>query len=165
TGQIVWSVATSLGLIAVLLASRPVFRALKLAGAVYLVYLGVQSLRAALRDRWPPDAELECGAGACLAGATAFRQGVINNLASPKWAVFFASVLPQFAPVGSGTLSALLLLGLVFSLLTFSWLALYAAVLARAGRLVRGSRLGRAIDATAGVVLIGLGLEVAAEES
>ena len=163
-GQVVWSVATSLGLVALLLASEPIFRVLKLLGAVYLVYLGVQSLRSAFRA-WPrPDSELERGAGACLAGFKAFRQGVINNLANPKMAVFFASVLPQFAPAGYGVLSALLLLGLLFSVLTFLWLTLYAVIVARAGQVVRGSRVGRAIDGTAGMAQIGLGVKVATEE-
>jgi threonine/homoserine/homoserine lactone efflux protein len=160
-GQAIWSVATSLGLVAVVLASEPVFRGLKLVGAAYLIYLGVQSLRASLRgDR---GTSLAPGAAHRLAAAAAFRQGILNNLANPKMAVFFASALPQFAPAGAGMLSALLGLGLVFATLTFLWLALYALVLARAGRLVRGSRLARVVDGTAGLVLIGLGLRIAAE--
>ncbi len=60
-------------------------------------------------------------------------------------------------------LSALVALGLVFAALTFHWLALYAAVIAR-GAFVRGSRVRRAIDGTAGAALIGLGIKVALEE-
>jgi threonine/homoserine/homoserine lactone efflux protein len=48
TGQLIWAVATSVGLVAVLLASEPVFRAIRLAGAAYLIWLGTQSLRAAV---------------------------------------------------------------------------------------------------------------------
>ena len=139
-GQTIWALGTGLGLMAVLLTSKPFFQALRLAGAAYLVYLGVQSLRQALRRRPSTAAALARGAGGGLAGVRAFRQGVVNNLANPKMAVFFASVLPEFAPVGRGMLSALLLLGLVFAVLTFLSLALYAAVLAGAGRIVRGSR-------------------------
>ena len=87
----------------------------------------------------------------------------MNNLANPKMAVFFASVLPQFAPPGHGMLSVLVLLGMVFSVLTLLWLTLYAVVIARAGEFVRGSRVRRAIDGTAGVALIGLGVSVATE--
>jgi threonine/homoserine/homoserine lactone efflux protein len=47
TGQLIWALATSVGLVAVLLASEPVFRAIRLAGAAYLIWLGLQSLRAA----------------------------------------------------------------------------------------------------------------------
>ena len=158
-----WSVATSLGLVAVLLASKPIFHTLKVIGAAYLVYLGIRSLLAACR-RAPLDGVAGRGAGTSLARFTALRQGVINNLANPKMAVFFASVLPQFAPAGDGMLSRLLLLGVVFSMLTFFWLTAYAVVIARAGRLLRESRVARAIDAVAGLTLIGLGVRVATEE-
>jgi len=67
-------------------------------------------------------------------------------------AVFFASVLPQFAPERQGMLSALVALGLVFSALTFVWLALYAVVVARAGAFLRGSRVRRAIELSSGWV-------------
>src|SRR5262244_1586643 len=94
-GQVAWSVATSLGLVAVLLASKPIFQTLKLIGAAYLVYLGIMRRRA----------------GISLSRSAALRQGIINNLANPKMAVFFASVLPQFAPPGDGMLGTLLWLG------------------------------------------------------
>jgi threonine/homoserine/homoserine lactone efflux protein len=162
-GQVVWSVGTSLGLLAVLLTSEFVFHALKLLGAAYLGYLGVQSLRSAFRGGPPRGSEPPRGARGRLGGLAAFRQGLLNNLANPKMAVFFASVLPQFAPPGHGMLSVLVLLGVVFSVLTLLWLTLYAVVIARAGEFVRGSRVRRAIDGTAGVALIGLGVSVATE--
>ena len=96
--------------------------------------------------------------------SAALRQGIVNNLANPKMAVFFASVLPQFAPPGDGMLSTLLLLGVLFSMLTFVWLTAYAVATARAGRLLRGSRVARAVEAVAGLTLIGLGVRVATEE-
>jgi len=162
-GQVVWSVGTSLGLLALLLTSESVFQALKLLGAAYLGYLGVKSLRSAFRGRSPRGSESQQDARAQLGGLAAFRQGLLNNLANPKMAVFFASVLPQFAPPGHGMLWVLVLLGIVFSALTFLWLTLYAVVIARAGEFVRGSRIRRAIDGTAGMALIGLGVSVATE--
>ena len=161
-GQIVWAVATSVGLIAVVLASEPVFQGLKLLGAAYLVYLGAQSLHAAFRGG--PMPRVARGGAHRVGAFTAFRQGVINNLANPKMAVFFASALPQFAPAGGGMLSALLGLGLLFSVLTLVWLVLYAVVVARAGEVIRGSRAARVIEATAGAALIALGLKVAFEK-
>ncbi len=162
-GQVVWSVATSLGLIALLLASESIFQALKLTGAIYLGYLGVQSLRSAFRGRSLRWSEPADGARARLCGLREFRQGIINNLANPKMAVFFGSVLPQFAPMEHGMLSTLVLLAIGFSSLTFLWLTLYAVFFARAGEFVRGSRVRRVIDGTAGVALIGLGVRVATE--
>src|SRR6478752_4602620 len=88
-GQLIWAVATSVALVAILLASEPVFHTLRLVGAAYLVYLGVQSLRSAFASssattfkRQPPGT---------LSPGKAFFQGVINDLANPKMAVFFAS--------------------------------------------------------------------------
>ena len=161
-GQIVWAVATSVGLIAVVLASEPVFHGLKLVGAAYLIFLGAQSLHAAFRGG--PMPTVARGGTNRVGAFTAFRQGVVNNLANPKMAVFFASALPQLAPAGGGMLSALLGLGLLFSVLTLVWLVLYAVVVARAGEVIRGSRAARVIEATAGAALIALGLKVAFEK-
>ena len=162
-GQIVWSVATSLGLVALLLTFEPIYQALKLFGAAYLVFLGLQSLRSAYRGDRLHGIKPKSGTRAPLGSLKAFRQGVINNLANPKMAVFFASVLPQFAPTGHGMLSALILLGCVFSGLTFVWLTFYSVIIDRAGQFVLGSRVGQVIDGSAGMVLIALGLKVAAE--
>ena len=56
-----------------------------------------------------------------------------------------------------------MLLGVVFSALTFAWLAVYATAISLAGRLLRTSRVQRAIEAVSGTVLIGLGVRVAAD--
>ena len=79
-------------------------------------------------------------------------------------AVFFASVLPQFAAPGEGMFSALVLLGLVFCALTFCWLAVYAVAVAKAGEVLRRPRIRRAIEGVTGAVLIALGLRIAAEQ-
>jgi threonine/homoserine/homoserine lactone efflux protein len=161
TGQLIWAIATSIGLVAVLLASEPVFRAVRLAGAAYLIWLGLQSLRAAVTAHGP--ALVGETARERVSPRAAFGQGVVNNLGNPKMAVFFASVLPQFTAPGHGMVSALILLGIVFSILTFVWLAAYATVLSTAGRLLRASRLHRAVEAVSGTILIGLGVKVAAD--
>jgi threonine/homoserine/homoserine lactone efflux protein len=158
TGQLIWDLATSIGLVAVLLASEPVFRAVRLAGALYLIWLGLQSLRAAWTPGSRPPGEIS---GAPLSARAAFVQGIVNNLGNPKMAVFFASVLPQFTAPGPGMGSALVLLGFVFSVMTLGWLTTYAVVIATAGRLLRISRLQRSIEAVSGVVLVGLGARVA----
>ena len=142
-------------------SSEPVFRALKLAGAAYLVYLGAQTLLAALARR--KRAHVRAASGSSVTPERALRQGVVSNLGNPKMAVFFASLLPQFAPGGRASFAALLLLGLLFCVMTLAWLALYAVAVARAHRLI-GGRARRALDAFTGAVLVALGIRLAAEE-
>ena len=79
-------------------------------------------------------------------------------------AVFFTSLLPQFASGGEGTFLELLALGLLFCALTFCWLAAYAAVVARAGDVLRRPRIRRTLEAVTGAVLVALGLRVATAE-
>jgi threonine/homoserine/homoserine lactone efflux protein len=161
SGQAVWALAASAGLAALLAASEPAFVALKLAGAAYLVYLGLHALWSAIRGDRTRDAELGAG-GRGLAAAVAYRQGVLSNLANPKMAVFFTSLLPQFAG-GEGAFAGLLALGLVFCAMTLVWLAAYAVVVDHAGRWLRRPAVRRAIDAVTGAVLVALGLRLAAE--
>jgi threonine/homoserine/homoserine lactone efflux protein len=78
-------------------------------------------------------------------------------------AVFFTSLLPQFAPAGGAAFAVLLSLGLAVAALTLLWLSAYAVAVARARRALLRSRLRRALDALAGCVLVGLGVRLAAE--
>jgi threonine/homoserine/homoserine lactone efflux protein len=151
TGQALWTLAASAGVAAVVTASRSVFESLRLVGVVYLVWLGLQALAAAVRGRRHDGPPHGPGAG--------FRQGLLSNLANPKMAVFFTSLLPQF---GSG-FGELLALGLVFSAMTLAWLSGYAAVIARARRTLLRGRVRRLLDAVAGLALVGFGARLAAE--
>jgi len=152
SGQLAWALATSVGLAALLLASAPLFTAIRLAGAAYLVVLGAQALVAAVRARAHEDRLPR-------RRSSAVRQGLLSNLGNPKMAVFFTSLLPQFASSFAGMLS----LGLLFAAVTLSWLSLYALAVARASGLLRKTRVRRALDAVTGLALVALGLRVAAE--
>jgi threonine/homoserine/homoserine lactone efflux protein len=154
SGQAVWTLATSLGLAALVVASEPVFVALKLIGAAYLVYLGAQSLLAAVRRRQ----RAHTGSGSARP-RVAFRQGALSNLRNPKMAVFFSSLLPQFG----SSFAELLALGVLFCCLTLTWLSAYAVVVARAGDVLRRPAIRRIIDAVTGAVLVGLGLRLASD--
>jgi threonine/homoserine/homoserine lactone efflux protein len=88
---------------------------------------------------------------------------LISNLGNPKIAVFFASLLPQFA-AGGGSFSTLFLLGLVFAVMTLLWLSAYALVVAKAGDVLRRSRVRRVIEAVTGGLLLALGVRIAAEQ-
>ena len=162
-GQFVWTVAASIGITALLVASEPVFFAVRMAGAVYLVYLGATSLWAAWRGA-ALDSNVVGAVGApALAPERALRQGFLSNLGNPKMVVFFSSLLPQFVPAAGPTFVPMLGLGLVFCTMTLVWLSGYAWLVARAGNVLRRPRARRAIDAVTGTVLVAFGLRVAAE--
>jgi len=163
TGLAIWALATSAGLVALLVASEPLFLAVKYAGAAYLVWLGLQSLRDAFRSS--PDLQvMEKPAMRGLAPRTAFGQGVVSDLSNPKIAAFFTSLLPQFAPSGAADFAGLAALGLLFSLMTLVWLAGYALAIARLGTVLRRPTIRRLFEGITGAALVGLGLRLAAEE-
>ncbi len=160
-----WAVATSFGVVALLVASESIFLAIKYVGAVYLVVLGILALREALR-RQPADRPLPAAADApALKPVAAFRQGIISNLGNPKIAVFFASLLPQFVPTSQASVGAFLMLGSSFALITFTWLVLYAVAIARIGALLQRHQVRRWLEAVMGTLLVGFGLRLATERS
>jgi threonine/homoserine/homoserine lactone efflux protein len=156
TGLTVWIGVAALGLAAVLRASELAYNALRIAGAGYLVWLGVQSLRSVARKTAQPD--LRGG----IVG-TGYLAGLVTNLLNPKVGVFFVTFLPGFVPSGYPVGLTSLLLGAVFLALTVGY---FAALLAGATRLVRWMRtprIRRRLDAVTGAVLIGFGARLAAE--
>ncbi|MPZ29580.1 MAG: LysE family translocator [Rhodospirillales bacterium] len=163
TGLAIWALATSAGLVALLIASEPLFLAVKYAGAAYLVWLGLQSLRAA----FGPSALQQAIAQPAARGLRpwqAYMQGVVSDLSNPKIAAFFSSLLPQFAPAGAAVFMGLAALGLLFSLMTLLWLTGYALAAARMADALRRPRIRRTLDGITGAALIGLGLKLASEE-
>jgi threonine/homoserine/homoserine lactone efflux protein len=162
TGLATWTAATSAGIAALLLASEPAFLAVKLIGAAYLIFLGAQALRGALRNGRPTAEATERRTHRPrITSAAAFRQGLISNLGNPKIAVFFTSLLPQFTPRGHTSFAALLALGLVFCSLGLIWLACYSVAVARAGDVLRRPRVRRSIEGLSGAVLVAFGLRLA----
>ena len=162
TGQAVWTLAASAGITALLLASEPAFLAVKLAGSVYLFFLGGQMLVRALRRAGVPADVVPAFAG--LTPATAYRQGVVSNLGNPKMAVFFTSLLPQFSPESGPRFAAFLALGLCFCAMTAAWLIAYAFAVARARDVFERPRIRRFVDGLTGAVLMALGLRLALEQ-
>jgi threonine/homoserine/homoserine lactone efflux protein len=98
-----------------------------------------------------------------ITSRVALRQGLLSNLANPKIAVFFTSFLPQFVPNPHAAFLSLLSLGLVFSAMTLTWLCGYSIAVARAGDVLRRSRIRRALEGVTGTVLVAFGLRLATE--
>jgi threonine/homoserine/homoserine lactone efflux protein len=157
-GLVGHTVLATLGLGAILRTSEWLFTVLKLVGAAYLVYLGVQLLRT-------KGHELVIAAGAPRSLWRQFFDGALSNVSNPKIAVFYFAFLPQFiAPGASHPTLSVFALGLLFAGLTFmvkgpvglgagllsAWLRARPAALAWLHR-------------TSGVVLVGLGIKLALE--
>ncbi len=160
-GQLFWTLAAIAGVAALLQASEPAFVTLKVAGAAYLVYLGLQALWSSVRGSSASDVEAPAETLAYRqAPWVASRQGLLSNLGNPKMAVFFTSMLPQF---GSSFL-VVLPLGLAFCSLTLCWLTCYAIVVATAGKIVRRPQVRRLLDGLTGTLLVVFGLRLAGEE-
>lgn len=160
-GQLVWVLATILGLASLLRASSAAFDILRLVGAAYLVYLGAQAIRAAIRGH--PAGNGMSGLTRRVTPIRSFRQGTVSNITNPKMAIFFPSLFPQFVPAEDFATHALAL-GVLFGAMTLTWLIGYTFVVARAGDLLRRPRVRRAIEATTGGVLIALGARLALGE-
>jgi threonine/homoserine/homoserine lactone efflux protein len=160
-GLVVWTLATGVGIAALLRASEPAFVALKIAGAIYLAALGLLAIRGALRRSGPR------GTGhverRSIAPRVAWRQGALTNLGNPKIAVFFTSFLPQFTPSHDAGFVSLVVLGLLFCLVGLTWLTIYVLAIARLGDFLRRPGPRRVLDFVTGTVLVGFGIRLAAE--
>ena len=163
TGLLIWTVASALGVAAIVHASEALFTAMKLIGGAYLIWLGIQALRAAGREKATDEVAASSRRARSLDGKRGFRQGLINDLANPKIAAFFTSLLPQFITPGQPVLMPFLILGVLFAAMTLAWLVAFAVMASKAGGLLTRPRVKAGLDRLTGVVLIGLGLRLATE--
>lgn len=158
-GLFVWAIVTAFGIAGLLAASAVAFTVVKLAGAAYLVLLGIRALLAARRGGYEEPAPEGRRAAGVLAS---FRQGLVTNLLNPKVAVFFTALLPQFLPPSATVLDNLLLAG-VAAMVSLVWFVVLANVVNALRRFLTANRVRRAIDAVTGTLLVALGLRIAVE--
>jgi threonine/homoserine/homoserine lactone efflux protein len=156
TGLLGHTAAVAAGLAALVAASELAFQGLKLAGAVYLLWLAWQAFRAPVDEA--PGSEAPR-----LGGWALYRRGVVMNLTNPKVSIFFLAFLPQFADPAHGSVAMqIVVLGGVFilaTLLVFGSVAWFAGLL---GGLLRRSRATRrALNVGAGAVFVALAARLA----
>lgn len=161
-GVAVHACLSALGLSAILAQSARLFDAVKLVGAAYLIFLGLQSLMASRASRSLEPTHGESDAPARRARA-AFEQGLLTNLLNPKVALFYLTFLPQFIRPGDPILARSLLLGGIHILLGLAWLTVYAHLVARLGDALGAGMVRRRLERLTGAVLVGLGLRLAWE--
>lgn len=152
SGGMVHVLAAIAGLSAVLATSATLFTAVKVAGAAYLVWLGIRVL---LR---PVDGSIG-GRGLEPTLRRVYTQGVVVNVLNPKTALFFIAFLPQFVEESGSARSQLALLGALFVAIALASDLVWALLAGTAGHILRQSR--RFLSAqrwVSGAVFIGLGL-------
>ena len=160
--------AAALGVSALLMASGTAFTLLKWLGALYLIWVGAQMLRAAWRPA--PALALENAAGQTRSQpglATVFRRGFLTNVLNPKVALFFLAFVPQF--IAPGTAHAgwvFLALGLIFTfnslLVCIGWAGVASWAARRGGALQRALRW---LDGAAGALFVVFGVRLALAEA
>jgi threonine/homoserine/homoserine lactone efflux protein len=160
TSNAVQGAAAAAGLGVLIVRMEPLFLAIKWAGIAYLLFLGVQAFRSAVRGRYDElDSSGRAESHPTLRG---WRQGFLSNITNPKVLVFYLAVLPQFlgarAPVWALMLFALSHAALVYLLLLVGGLA-------RARRLFARPRVRRTLDAVTGTALVGFGAKLASEHA
>ncbi|ANZ15688.1 LysE family translocator [Streptomyces noursei] len=163
-GCFVWGLAGAVGLTAMLAASQTAYDALRVTGAVYLVWLGVQALRGARRRRGADAAEdgpaEETAPAVPGSPWRAFRGGLLTNVLNPKVGVVYLSLLPQFIPHGAPVVGTTLLLVAVHAVLGVLWLGGVALAVHRARAVLQRPRVRRRLDQATGGVLVALGTAV-----
>jgi threonine/homoserine/homoserine lactone efflux protein len=157
TGGMVHVVAATVGLSSLLVSSATLFEAVKLAGAAYLVYLGVRRLltrvtrEGAARERRPL--------------AALYRRGIVVNVLNPKTALFFFAFLPQFVDSDRGAAwLQIALFGVLFVLLAWASDSLYALAAGSAAARLRGRAFAAVQRWVSGTVLVALGAAAARAE-
>ncbi|MBW6397962.1 LysE family translocator [Roseomonas sp. HJA6] len=159
SGASVHILAAAAGVAALVAAHPGLFTTLRIAGALYLLWIGVQAIRAALRG----EGGLVAEAAAPGSFATAWRQGFLTNLLNPKVGLFFLAFVPLFVDPGrSPAWMQMLILGPLLPLISVPFFAVLIAGGSRIAARLRKSRVSRWLDGVAGTLFLGLGLRMLA---
>lgn len=162
TGLFAHATVSALGLSVILLGSATLFSAMKLAGAAYLVWLGIQSLRSAWSARGLTIPEQR---SQVVPVALSLREGLLSNVLNPKPIIFYMAFLPQFIdPAHSAMVQSLAMAAMHFTI-AMIWQGLLVVMVDRARDLLARPRVGRVLDGICGVLLLGFGAKLAATQS
>ncbi|WP_460789833.1 LysE family translocator [Microbacterium lacusdiani] len=159
-GVLAWGVLAAAGISAVLLASEVAYTVLRIAGAAYVIWLGLRLLWSAIRGAHGPDEAVASRDDSFLAG---LRQGLVTNMLNPKVGAFYIALLPQFIPADAPQLAWGASLAGVHVLLGTVWLGALLLLARRVGPWLRRPRVTRIVDAVAGTAIVAFGVRLAAE--
>jgi len=161
-GCLCHATASALGLSVVLRESAHVYEWLKLAGAGYLIYIGVRALWTA-RKPYGNEQNVAFSAEQRRGLWVSFVEGLFTNLLNPKVAIFYLTFLPQFIAPGENVLRKSVFLASIHVLMGLVWLCSYAMLLDRMSSILTRPSVRRKLEAFTGAVLVAFGLRLAME--
>lgn len=157
-GLFAHATVSALGLSVILLGSATLFTAFKIAGALYLVYLGIQALRSA----WHPKGlTLKLPEGRKMTAKMAFRQGILSNILNPKTIVFYMAFLPQFINPEYSAIAQSLFMAALHFIVAMVWQTFLAVMVHRARVWLARPKVAQVLDSLTGVLLVGFGIKLA----
>ena len=157
-GLFIHATLSALGLSVILVRSARAFEVVKLTGACYLVYLGLQSIWSAARGTRPGQRD-----AAAVSGHRAFAEGLLNNVLNPKVAVFYLAFLPQFVGPHDPVLAKSLLLASIHFAQGVLWLSFLTLFVGRVRLALTRPGVQRGLESLSGMVLVGFGVRLAVE--
>jgi|SRR5690242_12769099 len=149
-GCLVWGLAASVGLGGLLAVSRLAYDILRLAGAAYLIYLGIRLL-----TRPAPSLDVESRG---RSRANWFTRGLLTNLLNPKVGVFYVTLLPQFIPTGASVTGFSMALAGIHALEGIMWFAVLVLATRPLTRWLKRPGVAKGLDRVTGVVFVGFGV-------
>lgn len=163
TGLVVHAVALALGVSALLATSAEAYNVVKLAGAAYVIFLGIQTLRSARRGEYASADDASAGKGV-PSMRTAYVQGLVSTVLNPKPALLFYTYVPLFVDTSRPVVPQIAFLTIVHIGVGLVWMTFYAHVVQRAHRTLTRRDVRRWLEGATGAVLILLGLRIALEQ-
>lgn len=164
TGCLCHATASALGLSVVLRESARVYEWVKLAGAVYLIYIGGRALWTARTNAALAKQQALSPASAARNGLLrSYSEGLFTNLLNPKVAIFYLTFLPQFIAPGESVLRRSLFLASIHVVMGLIWLCSYAILLDRMSSVLTRPSVKRRLEAVTGLVLVAFGMKLAIE--
>jgi len=158
-GSLLWAFAVAVGLASLLEQSATAYRIVKIAGGLYLIYLG---LRVLLRRRQEATSNFTQPTTGKQAPAAAFGSGLMSCALNPKVGLFFLAIVPQFVPPHASLFATVLTLGVIDTAVAFVWLLVIASLAARAVTWLRRPRVTTLLNRISAAILTTFGVATVA---
>lgn len=159
---IVWAALVGIGLAAILEQSAELFRWIKIAGGLYLLYLGISSFIKSRKAAKAGTSGADQDAPLPYSRLAAVGAGALSTLLNPKVGLFYLAVVPQFIPHGGDTMGTSLILGVTVAVIAFAYLSMVAVVAFKAMRWLKRPKVNTVVERASSGIIAGLGVGVVA---